>query len=245
VRILPDGSRWTGEAPKEARHTLYVFGESYTFGVGVNNEHTFSYLLQQARKDIQVKLFALGGYSIAHAYLKFHELKMTIRPDDAILIGYTDILDPRTMLTPNTMRVSEEISRQRPQVTLFNFKAPRAELLPDKSIKISYLYRKCSDNPGYCDQKEPARSETTAVTAALINDIAKNTQAQVILLHVEGSPGNPLFAQLDKRVKVLSVLPEDFDYSVRDDIMGIEPHPGPVWHYAVHRKILSALANWK
>jgi len=46
---------------------------------------------------------------------------------------------------------------------------------------------------------------------------------------------NPLFARLDKRIEVISAVPSDFGYFVRD-IAGFDPlRPGPYWHYAIFR----------
>ena len=75
VTINSDGSRWTGNIPDAQRPVIYVFGDSHVFGSGVNDEQTFSYHLQQAIPEKKVKLFALGGYGLNQAYLRFNDLK--------------------------------------------------------------------------------------------------------------------------------------------------------------------------
>ena len=80
----------------------------------------------------------------------------------------------------------------------------------------------------------------TETTAALINYIAENTQAEVYLLHVAGDADNPVFAMI-RNVNLISALPSEFDYFIRDDIEGFDPHPGPYWHYAISRRLLEVL----
>jgi hypothetical protein len=63
----------------------------------------------------------------------------------------------------------------------------------------------------------------------------------VYLLHYDGSKQNSIFGFLSGSVHRISALKEDFDYSIRDDIMGFDNHPGPYWHYAISRKLIETL----
>src|SRR5262245_55223291 len=65
-----DGTRWTGECRPNSPN-VYIFGGSWVAGYGVNDEQTFAFLLQLARKDICVRLFAVGGYGMTQAFIQF------------------------------------------------------------------------------------------------------------------------------------------------------------------------------
>ena len=82
------------------------------------------------------------------------------------------------------------------------------------------------------------------VTAALVNYIARNTEARVIFLHfdgIDGDPNNPVLKLLDSRIERVSALQSDFDYVIRDNA-GIDySHPGPYWHYVISRKLIAVL----
>jgi hypothetical protein len=54
VTIRNDGTRWTGECEPSSSTVAYIFGDSWVFGTGVNDEQTFAFLLQLARKDMCV-----------------------------------------------------------------------------------------------------------------------------------------------------------------------------------------------
>jgi hypothetical protein len=75
------------------------------------------------------------------------------------------------------------------------------------------------------------------ITIKLINAIAEQTEAMVYILHFKGGKSDPILKQLHAKVKVVSVLPEDFDYDMQDHIMDYDHHPGPYWHYAVYTKL--------
>ena len=118
---------------------------------------------------------------------------------------------------------------------------PKAVLDDRGVIRITHVLARCDENEGYCDQADPPKDEIDRITAALINEIAEISSAPVYLLHYDGSKENPIFGLLSSSVRKISALKEDFDYSIRDDIMGFDNHPGPYWHYAISRKLIEAL----
>jgi hypothetical protein len=243
VTMNEDGSRWTGTAEQDAESSVYFFGDSFVFGSGVNDEHTFAYLLQQARPEWRVKLFALGGYSLTQAYLKFGHLKNTITDKDIVILGYADFYDKRHVLAPSWFRaLNKWIAKRNPDKHDRNFVWPKVSIADGDKIEISYIQENCLHNNSYCEDDDPSSIEMTAATAALINYISSNTQARVYLLHLAGSADNPVFG-LTKNTTLVSALPSDFDYFVRDDIEGFDPHPGPYWHYAISRKLLQVLPD--
>ena len=243
VTMNEDGSRWTGTAEQDAESSVYFFGDSFVFGSGVNDEHTFAYLLQQARPEWRVKLFALGGHSLTQAYLRFGHLKNTITDKDIVILGYADFYDKRHVLAPSWFRaLNKWIAKRNPDASGRNFVWPKVSIADDGRIEISYVQENCLHNNSYCEDDDPSSIEMTKATVALINYIASNTQAKVYLLHLAGNADNPVFA-LTRNTTHVSALPSDFDYFIRDDIEGFDPHPGPYWHYAISRKLLQVLSD--
>jgi hypothetical protein len=243
VTINEDGSRWTGTADQNAKSSVYIFGDSFVFGSGANDEHTFAYLLQQARPEWRVRLFALGGYSLTQAYLRFDDLKDSLTDNDIIILGYADFYDKRHVVAPSRLReIHNWIAERNPDKQGRNGFLPRVSIGEGDKIELSYVQESCLHNNSYCENDDPSSIEMTNVTAALINYIADNTQARVYLLHFTGDPNNPVFA-LTKKTTLVSALAKDFDYFISDDIEGFDPHPGPYWHYAISRKLLQVLSD--
>jgi hypothetical protein len=102
--IKHDGTRWTGECEPSSTANVYIFGDSWVFGHGVNDEQTFAFLFQQARKDLCVRLFAVGGYGMTQSFIQFHRLLDRIKPNDIVILGYADYFDIRTVAAPSQLR---------------------------------------------------------------------------------------------------------------------------------------------
>ncbi len=241
--INDDHSRWTGLQFDPSKPTIYIFGDSFVEGWGVNDEQTFAYYLQLALQRYNVKLFAAPGYNLVHTYLHFQQLKVQIRPDDIVIIGYADFYDARNVAAPSELReletwmktrVAEEKNRKLG-------KTPKAEIGKDGRITISLVERDCHIAVDYCRKTDPSQSYMTMISVELINEIARQTHSKVYLLHIDGLKTNPIFQQLDHNVTTISVLQDDFGFFIRDTVEHFDPHPGPYWHYAISRKLLSQI----
>ncbi len=244
VTINDDRSRWTGVVSNPAKPNIYIFGDSAVFGWGVNDEQTFAYHLQMAQPDYNVKLFAVAGYGLVHNYLQFLQMKEGIHPTDIVVIGYADYYDARNVAAPSRLReIDATLKSQFPggiPAGAYKF-TPRAELRDGDRLTISLVEQDCDVIVDYCKQPDPPQSYLTAVSARLINEMSRSAAAQTIVLHIDGSKSNPVFSALDKNIKHVSALQEDFGYFIRDSVLHFDNHPGPYWHYAISRKLLSVI----
>jgi hypothetical protein len=244
VTINDDRSRWTGVVSDPAKSNIYIFGDSDVFGWGVNDEQTFAYHLQMARPDYNVKLFAVAGYGLVHNYLHFLQMKETIRPNDIVIIGYADYYDLRNVAAPSRLReVDANLKSQFPGGIIGrpDKSTPRAELRDGDRLTVSLVEQECDVIIDYCRQPDPPQSYLTAVSARLITEMGRSAAVQTIVLHIDGSKSNPVFSALDKNIKHVSALQEDFGYFIRDSVLDFDTHPGPYWHYAISRKLLSVI----
>jgi len=237
LTFADDSTRWTGDTWKSTGNTIYVFGDSYIFGYGVNDEQTFSYLLRQSLKNTNVKLVANAGYSLIQAFINFERIKNDIGENDIIILGYADFYKPRHVAAPSWTKEWGEPPPFMPS----NLTYPKASLDANANIQIGHAPLYCKFNPDYCQQADPPQEEQDKVTTALINHIARNTRAKVYLLHIHEAPGDQVLKLIDKNISIISALPRDFDYLIMDDILGFDPHPGPWWHYAMFKKLAETL----
>ncbi len=242
--INEDGTRWTGANPGGARN-VYVFGDSFVFGQGVNDEQTFAYLVQQAFPQWTVHLYALAGYSLTQAYLRMQLIKERIRKDDIVVLGYASFYDPRHVADPGRLRRIHDykkkysLPKSGPDRT-----HPRVLLSKDGSLVVDYVREDCDFNDGYCDRDGYTESEQKKVTAALIDRIADAVSAPVILLYFEGAKDNPVLTSISKNIEIVSALESDFDYEIRDRVETFDSHPGPYWHYAMFRRLAGVLKKY-
>lgn len=234
--VNPDQSRWTGIEAKADKPTIYILGDSYVFGVGVNDEQTFAYHLQMARPDYNVKLFALGGYSLVHSYLRMAALKSSVTSRDIIILGYADFYDVRHVAAPSRLRDIDNWFRERGQKN-DGSKIPVASIAGDK-LSVNLVSQDCESREAYCKSADPTPAEMAAISSALVREIA-NVPAKTYLLYFKGGDDNPVLKA--GGVEVISARPEDFGYFIRDDVEGFDSHPGPYWHYSIARKLISTL----
>lgn len=237
VTINPDHSRWTGAEASAGKPTIYVLGDSFVFGIGVNDEQTFAYHLQAAKPDYNVKLFALGGYSLVHSYLRIEQLKSEISERDIIIIGYADFYDVRNVVAPSRLRAIDEWLHDK-QMQRIGSRIPKATLNGDR-LSIELVEQDCGRIPDYCKSADPGADDMRRVSLRLIRGIAQASKARTYLLHLDGDRNNPVIR--DSGLQTISALPEDFGYFVKDDIAGFDAHPGPYWHYAVARKLIAEI----
>lgn len=240
VTVNPDHSRYTGRTPSNADGKIYVFGDSFIFGEGINDEQTFSYLLQSTQDKQAVHLYAAGGYSITQAYIRFLKIARSLTANDTLIIGYADYYKKRDAAAPSRLREYGE-----PWEMMLDDKInhAKAELLKDGKIQVSYTPLFCKYNPAYCQSEDPSPAEFDQLTSSMINAIADHTPAKILLLHFEGPDEDKALSMLSKKVTIIPATLDDFDYEIRDDIMGFDGHPGPFWHYAMFKRILPYLSH--
>lgn len=240
VTVNDNGTRFIGNHDAQAKTKIFIFGDSFVFGEGVNDEQTFAYLLQSAFPQYAVSLYAAGGYSLIQAYLNFERLKSEIGPNDIIVLGYADFYKTRNVAAPSRLREHSEGGNVREDPAI---KQPRASISKDNELVIDLIPLLCKYIMDYCRQKDPSQAEMDLVTEKLFTKIVEETNATVLVLHMQGDRNDIVLKAIPKKAKVLSVTDESFDYKIRDSVMDFDSHPGPYWHYAVYTKLAALLRD--
>jgi hypothetical protein len=238
VTIQPDGSRFVGHAAHTPTRNVYVFGDSFIFGDGVNDEQTFTYLLQSRFPNTQFHLYACSSYSLTNAFLNFRRLSSKIGPDDILVLGYASFFDIRHVAAPS--RIRQWGSPAAKDAHPGDFKHVQARLEGD-SLAFDRIPLFCEFQPDYCKQADPPASYMNEVTLRLINGIARSTRAKVYLLHFYGQMDDGIRKGLDPKVRVVPATADTYDYIMRDDINGFDGHPGPYWNHAIYRRLADTL----
>ena len=240
VTINDQHQRNVGTADSPFLRRVMVFGDSWIFGYGVNDEQTFTYQLQQSDRRSKYNMFAMPGYSLSNSYLDFQKVKGLLGKKDVVVLGYADFYKIRHVAAPSRIRENGNPNKimLNPQI-----KQLRARLDSTRNLVFDYVPVFCAFAAGYCDNADPTAEYMNDVTIKLINAIAEQTEAMVYVLHFKGFKSDPILKQLHAKVKGVSVLPEDFDYDMQDQIMDYDHHPGPYWHYAVYTKLSEFLGK--
>jgi hypothetical protein len=244
VTINPDGTRFSGSAPAASARRVFVLGDSYVFGDGVNDEQTFAFLLQAAFPGSTVELHALAGYSWANALVTMERIRDRIRPGDAVVLGYAAYYKERHVASPSRLRsIRDWMASTFPEVELDpKDRLIRARIDDGNRLSLDTIPMHCKFDPAYCDGPAPEAGYVDRVSRELLRAIASKTAAKIHLLHMFGPKDDPVLRDLPANVEVVAATPQDFSYVMQDNIMGLDDHGGPYWHYAMYSKLRPVIA---
>ncbi|TBR30312.1 MAG: hypothetical protein EPO10_03490, partial [Reyranella sp.] len=186
VTINPDGTRFTGKAPADATRRIFVLGDSYVFGDGVNDQQTFAFLLQAAFPGASVQVHALAGYSWANALVTMQRIKEQIRPGDVVVLGYAQYYKERHVAAPSRLRsIRDWMASTFPEVALDpKDRVIRARLDKSNRLALDTIPMHCKFDPAYCAGSEPAPEYVDRVSSELLRAIAATTAGKIYLLHM-------------------------------------------------------------
>lgn len=80
--------------------SIYFFGCSYTYGMGVDDSLTYPFLVQQTHTNSLVQNFGVPGYGTIQSYLQLEQLIATNNHPTVAVINYAHFHDDRNALTP-------------------------------------------------------------------------------------------------------------------------------------------------
>ncbi len=244
VTINPDGTRFTGNAPADAARRIFVLGDSYVFGDGVNDQQTFAFLLQTEFPGASVELHALAGYSWANALVTMQRIKDRIRPGDVVILGYAQYYKERHVAAPARLRsIRDWMASTFPEVELDpKDRVIRARLDTNNRLALDTIAMHCKFDPANCAGPEPTPDYVDRVSSELLRAIAASTPEKIHLLHMFGAKNDPVLQKLPGNVEIVAATPQDFTYVMQDNIMGLDDHGGPYWHYAMYSKLKPVIA---
>lgn len=77
---------------------IHLFGCSFTYGYGVNDEQTFAALLQKSNPNFQIINHAVIGYGTIQAFLQLQN-EVIINPGDIVVINFASVHFERNILS--------------------------------------------------------------------------------------------------------------------------------------------------
>jgi hypothetical protein len=240
VSVPARGLRATAYGQEDRSKAIYIFGDSFIFGWGNNDEQTMPWLLQEKFPQYQVMNLAQSGYGITQAVIQFRRMKDSVKKDDILILPYADYYLTRNYGPPSFMRGA---------FSACSICAGRAAKWPvarsnGGELAIEYLNMDCSKNGGYCKQDDPGQAVMVEATQKIIAFFSK-VGAKVVLAYLSGPDRDPVIAfarQLGMRVIDIRLDSRSPEW---DDFGRFDRHPGPIAQYNYFKKLSSGLEEEK
>jgi len=153
----------------EGKIRILIFGDSFTFGEGVNDTETYAYYLQEMLPDTEVINLGVMGYGHDQMLLYLKEEGVKYKPDIVILgsiciddirnlLSFRDYAKPRFVLVGNKLKLTN-VPVPTPQSILRN------ELFKPKILTLLSLLKR--------RQRATLIAEKRKITEAILAEIAK------------------------------------------------------------------------
>ena len=239
VTIEDDLSRKTGFLGEKPRQTIYLFGESWTFGWSLDDNLTAAWHLQTrlVHQQTKVKLFANGGWGHLQALRNFEKLSKTADlKKDIFIFSYAQWMLPRNLPNPAVVRTFSSYNNDNwYQKTPFVIPSFYGEGGMFAAVLKPNEWRSASSKP------EPTLEHLFSITEEIFDYLGQRIQGKKALLLLDG-PKDPLVEKLEsKGWEVWDARPHGGLYQ-KDTMLPFDAHPGPIanqyWAEVMHKKIM-------
>ena len=235
--INEKGRRITSINPinQQGKPKVLVFGDSFTWGQGNDDQTSFPFLLQSRLKDHEVVNNAIPGAGNTHALIMLRKMLGSNKPPPGsisnIVAFYGDYYNPRNVAAPSRLR-EFQLNSNNPNITAFH---PKAELTANQ-IDITKIEFDSKSKSG----EDPSQELQHEITLSILNEIASisgQIGASLIVAFHSGKDDDPVVkAARSKGINVVDIRPSKEDLEL-DSFTPIDLHPGPKTQNSYARKI--------
>lgn len=258
ITHLPNGSRITHPLdtyPAKERKEIWIFGCSLTEGWSVNDEETYSWLLQEKFKDYEVVNFGGGGYSTVQSLIQFREALRSGKRPALVILAYAFFHDQRNTLTRSWRKIRIAYGGYH---NLRGISLPYMKWSDDKKPEILYQPLDYHEFPlarrsalaNLIDETYNGFLESTyhshEVSRAVINEIAGLCSANGIKLVVAGIHANPQTTAMLEHCQTKNIDTVDISVDLglkKNTNLPYDSHPSAHAHEQYAQKLESFLSG--
>jgi hypothetical protein len=240
--IGPDGYRITTRSPlRDRRPQIWISGCSFTWGLGVNDDETYPWLVQKALPDLRVRNLGGNGFGNVQALVQLREaVRLKAELPRIMVVVYNDFDLPRNVAAPSYL------SMMNGSASAFghgNIATVRASLDAGGGLSVGFepLFR-----PIGTDAVDPSRAYETAVAEKILDGIYEICMQNAItpVFAIQSRPaGDPILKYAAGTNWVTADLWIDLDEraGTRYRLMPVDPHPNKLAHQAYAANLLGAI----
>ncbi len=146
------GNRDYASRPQKGVTRIACFGDSFTHGDEVANEHVWTALLDESSSAVEVLNFGVGGYGVDQAYLRYVQEGVAFNPD-VVLIGFmTRNIKRHVNVFRPFVRAHTSMPLAKPR---FQLQGEELSLLPNPLNELDDYRRLLEDTHATLDEMSP------------------------------------------------------------------------------------------
>lgn len=244
VTIDERGHRVTSydSRPFLGKRGIWIFGDSFVFGNGNNDETTCPFFLQQFFSDFHVVNFAHGGYGNVHAYLQIkREFENNSVFPAIIVIFYGKYFNDRNVAAPNWIR-NCWFDKREAAGNESEYFYPKASI-KNAELAVEYvaLFQK-NDLPGDSEPHEQYKIEVTQRILQEIYYMGEKNRVNMILAFTVGDDSDQVVSYAQQIGYTICDLRPRSDRNEWDDFRPFDYHPGPLSQDNYARKLSKTIS---
>jgi len=234
--IDENGNRITSFNPElfEGKKEIWVFGDSFVFGMGNNDETTFPFFLQQFLPDFRIVNYGGRGYGNLQGYLQIkRELEKKKAQPEIMVIVYGDYFPDRNIAAPSRIKGIRDHHRDHfvsdPSIQLALYRHPRASI-DNGELKVDYV-QLFSESDNASEEEDPGLDYQYEVTKKILSEIysiGEENGVKMILAFLRGDDSDEAVAYARELGYLISDLRPGYERNEWDNFGIFDDHPGPL-----------------
>lgn len=252
LTIDTNGNRITSVNPLffAGKSEIWIFGDSFVFGWGNNNETSFPFFLQQMLTDYKVVNYAVAGYGNLHEYLQLkrevNNISTSKRYPKFIVVCYGDHLLDRNVPNPSRLRAFRYNEASWKNMNPSEFFHPRALVDTNDRLSVDYVPLFCTSDTKACKGSDPSQDAQRKVTKKIVGEMFKIGQSigsKMILAFMLGEDNDEVVSFASNIGYVVADIRPNQKKNEWDSFNDFDDHPGPLAqdHYAI--KLAEVIKN--
>lgn len=238
------GHRISSFAPVQSSRRILLAGDSGTFGWGVNDEATITWLLQSRLPEYQVINLSMTSYSTIHALLQLQDMRPEVGPEDIVILVYHPITNDfnsaaQVVLKPMVEGFEMQLGNGQTNATF-----PFGSIDEQGKLKVERVPLVCGKvkPPADCHHPEMTAEYKYRVTELAMDTIAANIKGKLVFAILNGE-GDDAVIQHARASGMTIVDFRGVHSDAVNDFSAIDGHAGPFWHHMAFVQLYDALRS--
>ncbi len=246
LTVVAKGRRASSYQPVNASKRMFILGDSFAFGWGLDDEHTVPWLLQTRLPDFEIVNMALNSYSAVQAMLLLKRATPALNSGDVVIVMYHALTNELSAMKQGVLtNLADGMEIQLGSTGLEDAKMPFGVLNSQGELEIRRVSIACGKAASGPDCARPTFDADTAarVTERAFDNIMAMHQGRLVIGWLSGPDADPVIQYLNAHGVSIADLREKHGAQCCDDedVVPADKHAGPFATAGIYQRLFGAL----